>query len=433
MTSRVLSLPHDFTPTITSFQSSISASRRLSQAFRVLSLPHADYLRWRRRGLSVRKLGMLANGSRIARELDLEEWTSRTETADVLHEPSCAYFVDAFILILIGIVAVKLSVAIWTRSHQQDDVKNYKAKVPKTNADIHDINSDLVLEDLKDASTDFEFSFLAKIAIALGIAAIVTIVSIGVERPAIGSSLGFQFLSDSSSPSVMAIAPVGFTFKAFGYRIALPEYAPGWIYFLLLMATACGLFISEEALNIWVGISIARMLTLDGSWKSLAESFSRNAGYITLMIFWVYWGVCISDLIPFYFGKLFKQSGAFDDVCSKLGIGKEKALSITRVVKKYGNLIGFVERFSVGVRNPTAFLAGASGISAECFFVGVCGGGLVTLPIQFKQLGIGCLMRERPLFSLATSATVVGIWTIFPYTVAASTTLFLYLQCRYSS
>ncbi|XP_062078605.1 uncharacterized protein LOC133783085 [Humulus lupulus] len=317
-----------------------------------------------------------------------------------------------------------------TRSHQQDDVENYKAKVSKENADIHDINSDLVLGDMKDASTDFEFSFLAKIAIALGIAATVTIVSIGAKQPAIGSSLGFQFLSDSSSSSAMAAAPVGFTFKAFGYRIVLPEYAPGWIYFWLLMAAACGLFISEEALNIWVGISIARMLTLDGSWKSLAESFSRNAGYITSTIFWVYWGVCISDLIPFYFGKLFKQSGASDDVCSKLGIGKEKALSITRVVQKYGNLIGFVERFSLGVRNPTAFLAGASGISAECFFAGVCGGGLVTLSIQ---LGIGFLMRERPLFALATVATVVGIWTIFPYAVAASTALFLYLQRRYSS
>ncbi|KAF4367497.1 hypothetical protein F8388_009106 [Cannabis sativa] len=301
------------------------------------------------------------------------------------------------------------------RSHQQDDAENYPAKVSKENADIHDILSDEVLGNMKDASTDFEFSFLAKIAIALGIAAIFTLVSIGAKQPAIGSSLGFQFLSDSSSSSVMATAaaPVGFTFKAFGYRIVLPEYAPGYV-----------------SRNENVGVSIARMLTLDGSWKSLAESFSKNAGYITSTIFWVYWGVCISDLIPFYFGKLFKQSGASDDVCSKLGIGKEKALSITRAVKKYGNLIGFVERFSIGVRNPTAFLAGASGISAECFFAGVCGGGLITLPIQ---LGIGFLMRERPLFALATVATVVGIWTVFPYAVAASTALFLFMRRRYSS
>jgi hypothetical protein len=70
-------------------------------------------------------------------------------------------------------------------------------------------------------------------------------------------------------------------------------------------------------------------------------------------------GVCLSDMIPFYIGKLFRQSGASDDVCSKLGIGKEKALSITQAVQKYGNLSGFVERFSVGMRNPTAFFAGA--------------------------------------------------------------------------
>lgn len=80
-------------------------------------------------------------------------------------------------------------------------------------------------------------------------------------------------------------------------------------------------------------------------------------------------GVCLSDMIPFYLGKLFRQSGASDDVCSKvifqfkyvypeswlfstfridtrifvikLGIGKEKALSITQAVQKYGNLSGF--------------------------------------------------------------------------------------------
>ncbi|XP_024030319.1 uncharacterized protein LOC112094207 [Morus notabilis] len=273
-------------------------------------------------------------------------------------------------------------------------------------------------------------SFLAKIAIVVGIAATITLISIGVKRPVLGSSLGFQFLPESSSSSVMASPPVGFAFKAFGYRILLPEYAPGWIYFWFLMAAGFGLFISEEALNIWVGISLARMLSLDGTWQSFAESFSRNAGYITSTILWVYWGVCISDLIPFYFGMLFRRSGASDDVCSKLGIGKERALSITRAVQKYGNLIGFVERFSLGVRNPTAFLAGALGISPDCFFAGVCCGGLITLPIQ---LGIGFLMRERPLLALATVATVVGIWTIFPYALAASTALFLFMKRRYSS
>ncbi|XP_050204589.1 uncharacterized protein LOC126654689 isoform X2 [Mercurialis annua] len=196
------------------------------------------------------------------------------------------------------------------------------------------------------------------------------------------------------------------------------------------MAAGCGLFVSEEALNVWVGISLSRMLTLDGTWQSFVESFSRNAPYIMSTVLWVYWGVCISDMIPFYLGKLFRESGTTGDICSKLGIGEEKALSISNTVRKYGNLAGLVERFSLGVRNPTGFLAGTMGVSPEIFFAGVCGGCLITLPLQ---LGIGYLLRERPVVALATVASVVGIWTIFPYAVAAVTALFLYLQGRSST
>ncbi|PNY05611.1 hypothetical protein L195_g002065 [Trifolium pratense] len=301
------------------------------------------------------------------------------------------------------------------------------------------------------------------IAIALGIAAIATLVSIR-QQPILGSPSGLQILSEGSSSAAVAPVAAGFTFKVFGFSFIVPQYAPGWIYFWLLMAAGFGLFISEEALNIWVGTSLARLLSLDGTWQSFAESFSRNAPYIISTVLWVYWGVCISDLIPFYLGKLFRQSGASADVTSRglftpqppaaaqqtfgleqsvhllllflvvstqqLGIGKEKATEITDVVQKYGNLIGFVERFSLGVRNPTAFLAGALGISPKLFFAGVCFGGLFTLPIQ---LGIGFLLRERPIFALATVATVVGIWTIFPYAVAASTALFFYVRQKYFS
>lgn len=179
-----------------------------------------------------------------------------------------------------------------------------------------------------------------------------------------------------------------------------------------------------------VGISLARTLCLDGSWKSFVESFLSKAPYIISTVLWVYWGVCISDMIPFYLGKLFSQTKASGDFCTKLGIGKEKAASITTSVQKYGNLIGFVERFSFGVRNPTAFLAGALGISPNCFFAGVCCGGLITLPIQ---LGIGFLLRERPLVAVASVATAVGIWTMFPYVLAASTALFIFLRQRYAN
>ncbi|KAK9757172.1 hypothetical protein RND81_01G145400 [Saponaria officinalis] len=303
---------------------------------------------------------------------------------------------------------------------------------PKSDDSIIGVNGvNELLKEYKQVNDGNDKLFLAKLAIGLGVAATVTFLSISLKQQNSGSSLGIgiQRLADVS-PSSSLGAPFGFSFTAFGHRIVLPEYPPGWIYFWLLMAAGCGLFISEEALNIWVGTTLARKLCLDGTWQSFAESFSRSGPYIISTVLWVYWGVCISDMIPFYVGKLFRQSGASEDVCSKLGIGKEKLVKITRAVQKYGNLSGFVERFSLGVRNPTAFLAGTMGVSPECFFAGVCCGGLITLPIQ---LAIGFLLRERPLFAVATVASVVGIWTIFPYVVAASTALFFYLRQRYSS
>ncbi|XP_030454705.1 uncharacterized protein LOC115676006 [Syzygium oleosum] len=317
------------------------------------------------------------------------------------------------------------------RSLQQGDGEVFEAIISKDTLDAAE--ADMVENELQDKVKSGAIggrSLLIKLAIALGIAVFGTLISISVKWSSPGSSLGFQISADDSSSAVMAASPVGFSFKAFGYKVLLPECAPGWIYFWLLMAAGCGLFISEEALNIWVGITLSRMLSLDGTWQSFAESFSRNTPFILSTVMWVYWGVCISDMIPFYLGKLFRQTGASDDICAKLGIGKEKVLNITRIVRKYGNLIGFVERFSLGVRNPTAFLAGASGISPEYFFAGVCCGGLITLPVQ---LGIGFLLRERPLFAVATVATAVGTWTIFPYAIAASTALFLFLRRRYST
>ncbi|KAJ4957056.1 hypothetical protein NE237_013839 [Protea cynaroides] len=313
------------------------------------------------------------------------------------------------------------------RSFLPQVAENSDASASGNTPNGQDTVTDEVLTDLEIKTSNPGSSFLAKLAIALGIAATITVISVGFKWPTLVSSPGAPSLVDNASSSA-PVAPVGFTFNVFGQRIVLPEYAPGWVYFWLLMAAGCGLFISEEALNIWVGISLARLLSLDGTWKSFAESFSRNAPYIISTVLWVYWGVCISDMVPFYLGKLFSKSGASDDIFSKLGMDKKKAWSIMRVVQRYGNLIGFVERFSLGVRNPTSFLAGALGISSEYFFAGVCFGGLITLPIQ---LGIGFLLRERPVVAVASVATAVGIWTVFPYAMAALTALFLFLRQRY--
>ncbi|MBA0610234.1 hypothetical protein Godav_011104 [Gossypium davidsonii] len=248
------------------------------------------------------------------------------------------------------------------RSFQHEDGENIGNVEPMGKLDKGDRTDDDELPENQNRNTAGRgSSFLAKLAIALGVAAALTVMSFGIKGASFGSLLGVQRLAEVSPSSTMDTT-VGFTFKAFGYKFMLPEYAPGWIYFWLLMAAGCGLFISEEALNIWV-----------------------------CPLHWV------------------------QDFYSQMHI-------LIRDV--------IVERFSLGVRNPTAFLAGSLGISPEFFFAGVCCGGLVTLPIQ---LGIGFLMRKRPVFALATVATVVGIWTVFPYVMAASTALFLYLRRRYSS
>ncbi|KAK1320684.1 hypothetical protein QJS10_CPA03g02222 [Acorus calamus] len=315
----------------------------------------------------------------------------------------------------------------WTKISQRQEVGSIKVSSAGYTPGEDDIFSEAVQEFKVDGPRT---TFIAKLAVALGIAATITVVSICLRRPTLESSSWIPTIIDSSSASVPNVANAGFTFSLFKYKIVLPEYTPGWIYFWLLMAAGCGLFISEEALNVWVGISLARMLSLDGTWKTFVSSFSNNAPYIMSTFLWVYWGVCISDMIPYYVGRVFRQTKASSDICSQLGIGKEKAIRITRAVQKYGNLIGFVERFSIGMRNPTAFLAGALGISSECFFAGVCCGGLITLPIQ---LAIGFFLRERPVVALTGVATAVGMWTVFPYLLAASTAIFLFLRRRYFS
>ncbi|KAL0417459.1 UNVERIFIED_CONTAM: hypothetical protein Sradi_1159400 [Sesamum radiatum] len=226
-------------------------------------------------------------------------------------------------------------------SFPQDGVQSSDNVKPEIIPEDQNTVSDIAIGSLENKTADSGSPFLSKLGIFLGIAAVITLVSVGIKPPSEGTSLGIQFLLDGTSSSTLAAPTGAFSFRAFGYRVVLPEYAPGWIYFWLLMAAGCGLFISEEALNIWVGISLARLLSLDGTWQSLVDSFSRNAPYMISTVVWVYWGVCISDMIPFYLGKIFKQSGASNDIWSKLGVGKEKAMDITRTVQRYGNLIGF--------------------------------------------------------------------------------------------
>lgn len=78
----------------------------------------------------------------------------------------------------------------------------------------------------KEGSDNGGSSFLVTLAIALGLAAIITVISVSIEQSTLGPSLGFKILAEDSVS--VASPPVGFSFKAFGYKVFLPEYAPGY-------------------------------------------------------------------------------------------------------------------------------------------------------------------------------------------------------------
>lgn len=71
-------------------------------------------------------------------------------------------------------------------------------------------------------------SFLAKLVIVVGIALTITLTSIGLRQYNQDSLPGIQYAADTSSLSSLSSTTGGFSFKAFGYKIMLPEYAPGY-------------------------------------------------------------------------------------------------------------------------------------------------------------------------------------------------------------
>lgn len=105
--------------------------------------------------------------------------------------------------------------------------KNYDAGHSEDAEEIVHKASDELTGSLEDKTVRTGSSFLAKLAIALGIAATITFLSIGLKQPNQGSNFGIQFLVDGSSSSTISTPAPGFSFKAFGYRVMLPEYAPG--------------------------------------------------------------------------------------------------------------------------------------------------------------------------------------------------------------
>ena len=96
---------------------------------------------------------------------------------------------------------------------------------------------DEILEDGEAKSNSQGNSVLAKLAIAVGIAASITVILICFKGPSVGSSWRFMSPFDGSSPLISSGSPVGYTLSIFGCQVVLPEYTPGYgvEFFLFLL------------------------------------------------------------------------------------------------------------------------------------------------------------------------------------------------------
>jgi hypothetical protein len=80
-------------------------------------------------------------------------------------------------------------------------------------------------------------SFLAKVAVALGVAVTVTAVSILMKQSSAGPSFSLPQIIDASTQSDTTAATIGYTFPLFGKKVIIPEYTPGYAHLTIFLSS----------------------------------------------------------------------------------------------------------------------------------------------------------------------------------------------------
>lgn len=94
-------------------------------------------------------------------------------------------------------------------------------------SDGEDLNE--VIDTVEVESTTPGASLLAKVAVAIGIAATATVISLVMKEPSSGPSFRLPQIVDASTQSDAAAATIGYTFSLFGKKVIIPEYTPGYV------------------------------------------------------------------------------------------------------------------------------------------------------------------------------------------------------------
>lgn len=209
---------------------------------------------------------------------------------------------------------------------------------------------------------------------------------------------------------------------------------PPVAYFVCLVSAGIGVPISEDALCICAGTIFPTI----------------NAGQRKRLLFALYAGVVISDILTFSLGKLLR-SGVLTPLrkrmkltdqrinfCSENSDSKEtstdnakfkdeelcsvetpKLKNMDKTLAKLeaaGDYVGFVIRFSCGIRTPMMLLAGFSDrVPLVKYVTGTLVGAFFSLSLQ---LIIGYAMRNNPAAILAALATISTSVILLPLGIA---------------
>lgn len=133
--------------------------------------------------------------------------------------------VDAYVILFI----LQCSI----RNFQDEDAETFEVASSRETTEGQDKVADQVFGNPENRTTGTGISLLAKLAIALGVAATITLLSVGFERYMNGSPQGVNYLGHGSPASVLTAPSAGFTLNVFGHKVVIPEYAPGYADILL--------------------------------------------------------------------------------------------------------------------------------------------------------------------------------------------------------
>lgn len=244
----------------------------------------------------------------------------------------------------------------------------------------------------------------------------------------------------SSGPSVASLASLTDALST----------TPPMVYFFSLLAAGCGVPVSEDALVIFVGTIIPNF------WKT--DPIRRNQ-----LLLAIYFGVVLSDFLTFAIGKALRMgiagplrkrmdlqdvrvqlcdddetndtkstldssdivnASTSDDLLEPCILPTPKAKKRDRILAKLeeaGDYVGFIIRFSVGIRGPMMLFTGFSNrVPFVKYAIGTIFGAFFSVSMQ---LLVGYILRNNPTAVVGAVASISSVVLVVPLVIACTSSI----------